>query len=64
MARLIVRQGENIGDIHDLAKDIVTIGRDEKWDATQNGVRLVLAFDPQSNAFVGAVEELLAGLVR
>jgi MoxR-like ATPase len=30
MARLIVRKGENIGDIHDLAKDIVTIGRDEK----------------------------------
>jgi MoxR-like ATPase len=29
MARLIVRKGRNIGSIHDLSKDIVTIGRDE-----------------------------------
>ena len=35
MARLIVRSGGSIGDIHELGKSIVTIGRDEKC-----GVRL------------------------
>jgi len=34
----------------------VRIGRDETWDATRNGARLVLAFDAASNAFVGKVE--------
>ena len=32
------------------------IGRDGTWDATRNGARLVLSFDPASNAFVGTVE--------
>ena len=32
------------------------IGREDTWDATWNGARLVLSFDPASNAFVGTVE--------
>jgi hypothetical protein len=32
------------------------IGPDETWDATRNGARLVLAFDPASNHFMGTVE--------
>ena len=32
------------------------IGREDTWDATRNGARLVLSFDPASNAFVGTVE--------
>ncbi len=28
----------------------------DTWDATRNGARLVLSFDPASNAFVGTVE--------
>ncbi len=32
------------------------IGPEETWDATRNGARLVLSFDPTSNAFVGTVE--------
>ncbi len=32
------------------------IGREDAWDATRNGARLVLSFDPGSNAFVGTVE--------
>jgi hypothetical protein len=34
----------------------VYIGRADTWDATRRGARLVLAFDPASNAFVGTVE--------
>ena len=34
----------------------VYIGRDETWDATRRGARLVLSFDPDSDAFVGTVE--------
>ncbi len=34
----------------------VQIGREDTWDATRNGARLVLSFDPTSNAFVGTVE--------
>ena len=32
------------------------IGLEDTWDATRNGTRLVLSFDPASNAFVGTVE--------
>ncbi len=32
------------------------IGPEDTWDATRNGARLVLSFDPTSNAFVGTVE--------
>ena len=32
------------------------IGREDAWDTTRNGARLILAFDPASNAFVGTVE--------
>ncbi len=32
------------------------IGREDTWDATRNGARLVLSFDPASNAFMGTVE--------
>jgi hypothetical protein len=32
------------------------LGREDTWDATRNGARLVLSFDPASNAFVGTVE--------
>ncbi len=32
------------------------IGREDTWDATRNGARLVLSFDSASNAFVGTVE--------
>ena len=32
------------------------IGREDTWDATRNGARLILLFDPASNAFVGTVE--------
>jgi hypothetical protein len=34
----------------------VQIGPDDTWDTTRNGARLVLSFDPQSNAFAGTVE--------
>jgi hypothetical protein len=33
------------------------IGPGDTWDATRNGARLVLSFDPASNAFVGTVED-------
>lgn len=32
------------------------IGPEDTWDATRNGVRLVLSFDSASNAFVGTIE--------
>ncbi len=32
------------------------IGQGDTWDATRNGARLILSFDPASNAFVGTVE--------
>jgi hypothetical protein len=34
----------------------VQIGLGETWDATRRGARLILSFDPASNAFVGTVE--------
>lgn len=34
----------------------VQIGPEDTWDATRNGARLVLSFDPASDAFVGTVE--------
>ncbi len=34
----------------------VQIGLGESWDATRRGARLILSFDPASNAFVGTVE--------
>jgi hypothetical protein len=39
----------------------VYIGRGETWDAVRRGARLVLKFDPASNAFVGTVENTTAG---
>ena len=41
------REGEESGE---------QIGPEDTWDATRNGARLVLSFDPASNAFVGTVE--------
>ena len=32
------------------------IGSEDTWDATRRGARLVLAFDPASDAFVGSVQ--------
>ena len=32
------------------------VGRDETWDATRRGARLVLSFDPETNTFAGTVE--------
>ncbi len=32
------------------------IGREDTWDATRKGARLILSFDPASDAFVGTVE--------
>ena len=32
------------------------LGLEDTWDATRSGARLVLSFDPSSNAFVGTVE--------
>ena len=34
----------------------VQIELEETWDATRNGARLILKFDPASNAFIGTVE--------
>jgi len=34
----------------------VYIGRGDTWDVVRRGARLVLAFDPAANAFVGTVE--------
>lgn len=34
----------------------IYIGREETWDATRRGARLVLSFDTAKNAFVGTVE--------
>lgn len=34
----------------------VYIGADETWDATRRGARLILAFDPVTNTFLGTVE--------
>ena len=34
----------------------VYIGSEDTWDATRNGAKLVLSFDPASNAFVRTVE--------
>jgi hypothetical protein len=39
----------------------VYIGRGETWDAVRRGARLVLKFDPASNAFAGTVENTTAG---
>ncbi|MFB3113283.1 MAG: hypothetical protein ACE10G_14725, partial [Gemmatimonadales bacterium] len=41
------REGEESGE---------QIGPEDTWDATRNGARLVLSFDPASSAFVGTVE--------
>ncbi len=32
------------------------LGLEDIWDATRNGARLVLSFDPAANAFIGTVE--------
>jgi hypothetical protein len=34
----------------------VYINRSDTWDTTRRGARLVLTFDPESNAFSGTVE--------
>ena len=36
----------------------VYIGADETWDAVRRGARLILAFDAESNAFIGTVENI------
>ena len=35
---------------------VCNIGIEDTWDVTRRGAKLVLAFDPASNAFVGTVE--------
>lgn len=47
-------EGEESGDY---------IGREETWDATRRGVRLILSFDPASNSFVGTVENATRGML-
>jgi hypothetical protein len=37
------------------------IGAAETWDVVRNGVRLVISFDSESNAFVGTVENTTEG---
>ena len=39
----------------------VQIGRDDGWDATRNGARLILSFNSADNAFVGTVENTTQG---
>ena len=39
----------------------VYISASETWDVVRRGARLVLAFDPGSNAFVGTVENTTEG---
>ncbi len=38
----------------------VYMARDETWDATRRGARLVLSFNPETNAFEGKVENTTA----
>lgn len=39
------------------------IARADTWDATRRGVRLTLAFDEESGAFVGAAENTTEGTI-
>jgi hypothetical protein len=49
-------EGEEHGAGEEGEESSVYIGIEETWDATRSGLRLVLSFDPVSNAFVGTVE--------
>ena len=49
-------EGEHGEDGEEGEEAGVYIGPEDTWDATRNGARLVLSFDPASNAFVGTVE--------
>ena len=49
-------EGEHGEDGEEGEESGVYLGPEDTWDATRNGARLVLSFDPVSNAFVGTVE--------
>ena len=49
-------EGREHGSEEEGEESGVYIGREDTWDATRRGARLVLSFDPESNAFVGTVE--------
>jgi len=50
------REGEEHGEGEENEESGVYINRSDTWDATRRGARLVLTFDPESNAFSGTVE--------
>ena len=49
-------EGEHSEDGEEGEESGVYIGSEDTWDATRNGAKLVLSFDPASNAFVRTVE--------
>lgn len=48
--------GGEVGHYEEGEESGVYVGSNETWDASRNGVRLVLSFDPAANAFLGSVE--------
>jgi hypothetical protein len=58
--------GEHAGDHHDGdgEESGLRLAPDEIFDEVRNGVRLILAYDPQSNTFVGTVENTIIGRGR
>ena len=50
------REGDEHGSGEEGEESGVYIGAAETWDVTRRGARLVLSFDPATNAFVGTVE--------
>ena len=51
-----VRGEHDEGEEGEREESGVYIGRGDAWDAIRRGARLLLAFDPESNAFTGTVE--------
>ena len=49
-------EGDEHGSEEEGEESGVYIGAAETWDVTRRGARLVLAFNPATNAFVGSVE--------
>ena len=55
--RLTARsEGEEHGEGEENEESGVYINRSDTWDATRRGARLVLTFNPESDAFSGTVE--------
>jgi hypothetical protein len=48
--------GGEHGEAGEREESGVQIGRENTWDATRNGARLVLSFDAASGAFLGTIE--------